>query len=188
MIKSVGGDDDGDFGMVVCTYADTESGVQELAGKLGPLAESVDDEGLRRFSVGSCRPHEGSGFGYDFAPKSDTVDDDRLVQGMGRTESGAEGFELQMDGCRAKSVKPAFADGDKVGVIAILLDNHPEPGNATFIEVPGVELDTIVLLLLGRSGAVGSNDNTHPLGRYREDGPWTVGSVRVDVGKGKQGV
>ena len=153
-----------------------------------PLAESVDDEGLRRFSVCLCRPHEGSGFGNDLAPKPDTVDDDRLAEGMCRTESSAEGFELQMDGCRAKSIKPAFADGDKVGVIAILLDDHPELGNATFMKVPGVELDTVVLLLIGRSAAVGSNDNTHPLGRYREDGPRSVGSVSVDVGKGEQSI
>lgn len=155
---------------------------------MGPLAESVDDEGLQRFSVCLCRPHKGSGFGNDLAPKPDTVDDDRLVQGMCRTESSAEGFELQMDGCRAKSIKPAFADGDKVGVIAILLDDHLELGNATFMKVPGVELDTVVLLLIGRSAAVGSNDNTHPLGRYREDGPRSVGNVRVDVGKGEQSI
>ena len=155
---------------------------------MGPLAESVDDEGLRRFSVCLCRPHEGSGFGNDLAPKPDTVDDDRLAEGMCRTESSAEGFELQMDGCRAKSIKPAFADGDKVGVIAILLDDHPKLGNATFMKVPGVELDTVVLLLIGRSAAVGSNDNTHPLGRYREDGPRSVGNVRVDVGKGEQSI
>lgn len=107
---------------------------------------------------------------------------------MGGAESGAEGIKLQMDGCRAKSIKPAFADGDKVRVIAILLDSYLEPGNATFMEVPGVELDTVVLLLLGRSGSVGSNDNIHPLGRYREDRPWLVWSVSVDVGKGEQRV
>jgi hypothetical protein len=56
------------------------------------------------------------------------------------------------------------------------------------MKVPGVELDTVVLLLIGRSAAVGSNDNTHPLGRYREDGPRSVGNVRVDVGKGEQSI
>lgn len=79
VIETVGGDNDGDFGMVVCTYADAEPGVQKLAGKLGPLAESVDDEGLRWFSICLFGPHEGSGFGNDFAPKPDTVDDDRLA-------------------------------------------------------------------------------------------------------------
>ena len=186
MIETMGGDDDGDFGMTVCANADAEAGAEELACKLGPFAESVDDEGQRRFSVIWCGPHEGTGFGHDFVPKFDTVDDDGLLQGTGRTESGAEGFELQIDGRRAKSIKPAFADGNEVGVFVILIDDVQKIFDTTFGEMPGMQLDAVVLLLLGGLVAIGRNDKTHPLGGYREDGSRTAGSVGVYVGKGEQ--
>ena len=47
-----------------------------------------------------------------------------------------------------------------------------------------MKLNAVVLTFVERLVTIGINDNTHPLGRNREDGSWTAGSVGVYVGKG----
>lgn len=60
------------------------------------------------------------GFGYDLAPKFDTVDDDGFAQRTGGLECCTKCGELQVEGCGTESVETAFTDGNKVRVVAVL--------------------------------------------------------------------
>ena len=113
------------------------------------------------------------------------MNNDGFVERVGELEGATEGGELEVEGCGAKAIEPAFTDSDEVRIVAILVDDAFERGDTVGGEVPGMELDAIVLLLCVGFCEVGGYDNTHLLGGCREDGTRSAGSVGVNVGEGK---
>ena len=60
--------------------ADGKSGIEKLAGELWPFAKTMNNQGRDGFTRSPCFFHIRLGFGYDLAPKFDTVDDDGFAQ------------------------------------------------------------------------------------------------------------
>ena len=95
---------------------------------------------------------------------------------------------MQVEGCGTEPVETTFTDSDEVRIVAVLFHSTEECIDAAFGEMPGMELDAVVLTFVEWLITIGINDNTHPLGWNREDGSWTAGSVGVYVCKGEQRV
>ena len=70
------------------------------------------------------------------------MDDDGLAEGAGELEGAAEGGELEVEGCGAKAIEPAFTDSDEVRIVAILVDDAFERGDTVGGEVPGMAATT----------------------------------------------